>query len=242
MKKKKIGMIVLLGVLLCVSVIYLLGLLYFSKHFLPDTKLNEIEVSFLNQDETKELLSIVPVKVKLIEKDLNGTDLQEELELTGEQTDLHYELNEIADYQEPLTWFLGLFGNKKSECRQISGSYDKEELKSLINSLYCMQPENQKIPRDAHLELTEEGLKLVEADDGSYIEPEVLLNTIGDVLDQALNGGKLEEIDLGTETVGYRAYSGSASMSDRPEMRGSFVNRMCCRSVPEVTAFLAFTS
>ena len=190
-------MIVLLGMLLCVSVIYLIGLLYFSRHFLPDTKLNDIEVSFLNRDETKELLSIVPVKVRLIEKDLNGTEpVREELELTGEQTDLHYELYDISDYQDPLTWFLGIFGDKKRECRQISGSYDQKELKNLIQSLYCRQPENQKIPQDAHLELTEEGLKLLEADDGSYIDEKTLLNAIEDAINRALNGGILEEIDL----------------------------------------------
>ena len=52
MKKKQILLIIILSVITFVSVVYLAGLLYFRSHFLPGTKMNGVEVSFLNQEET----------------------------------------------------------------------------------------------------------------------------------------------------------------------------------------------
>ena len=198
MKKKKILALSMIGLLLFTAVLYLLGFLYFSRHFLPHTTLNGVETAFLNQEETEKMLAIMPVKLQVIEKDANGTDTVKEdlVLLNSDGIDLHYEIGEISGYQEALTWFLDLFKEKELNCRQISGSYDKEKLKGLLDDLYCMRKDNQHMPIDAHLELTKEGLKLVEAEDGSYIDPDLVRQMIENALDQALQGEELNEIDL----------------------------------------------
>ena len=115
MKKKQILLIIILSVITFVSVVYLAGLLYFRSHFLPGTKMNGVEVSFLNQQETQELLDLLPVKLLIKEKDREGKEtISEELELfNGDGMVLQYMAQKADHYQNATLWFLSLFQEKQ---------------------------------------------------------------------------------------------------------------------------------
>ncbi len=198
MKKKQILLIIILSVITFVSVVYLAGLLYFRSHFLPGTKMNGVEVSFLNQQETQELLDLLPVKLLIKEKDREGKEtVSEELELfNGDGMDLQYLAQTADHYQNAALWFLSLFHEKQLACDRIQGSYDKDVLSKAIDSLYCLQEENQIAPEAAHVAFEGNELKIAEASDGSLIRKERVLKEISVVLDQALLKGDLSVIDL----------------------------------------------
>ncbi|MBR4462702.1 MAG: L,D-transpeptidase [Erysipelotrichaceae bacterium] len=199
MKKKKILWIIILSVLSFLSVIYLTGFFYFRSHFLPGTKMNGLEVSFLNQEETQKLLDLMPITLRIDEKDKEGKDtIREELELSENGMDLHYLAQKIDHYQNPLTWFLSLFHEKELYCDTIVGSYSWESLSNAVDSLYCMRSENQMIPEIAHITFEGNSLKIVEANDGSLIRKDTVLQLIQEALDKALNGNGLSVIDLRT--------------------------------------------
>ena len=198
MRKKKILPILFCSILMLFAVLYLAGLFYFRSHFLPNTKMNGIEVSFLNEKETGELLDLIPVKLTVKEKDREGREtISEELELiSGQGMDLHYKMQKISHYQNPYLWFLSSFKEKQLFCDAIDGSYDKDALAGMTGTLYCMQEENRSIPEAAHIAYENNELKIVEADDGSLITKETVLAKISEALDKALNGEKPDVIDL----------------------------------------------
>jgi lipoprotein-anchoring transpeptidase ErfK/SrfK len=198
MRKKKILPILFCSILMLFAVLYLAGLFYFRSHFLPNTKMNGIEVSFLNEKETGELLDLIPVKLTVKEKDREGKEtISEELELiSGQGMNLHYAMQKISHYQNPYLWFLSSFKEKRLSCDTIDGNYDKDTLNGMIDTLYCMQEENWSIPEAAHIAYENNELKIVEADDGSMITKETVLAKISEALDKALNGEKPDVIDL----------------------------------------------
>ncbi len=198
MKKKQIPWIIVLSVIVFLAIFYLAGLLYFRTHFLPGTRMNGVEVSFLNQTETQKLLDLMPVRLMIDQKDREGKDtISEELELlNGDGMDLQYLAEKADHYQNVPLWFASLFNEKQLHCDKISGSYDKEILSSLVDKLYCLQVENQTAPEAAHIALIGHELKIIEASDGSFISKDQVLKLLGNALDQALQGEKLSAIDL----------------------------------------------
>ncbi|MBQ6559862.1 MAG: L,D-transpeptidase [Erysipelotrichaceae bacterium] len=198
MKKKQIPVLIILSIVTFLAVIYLTGLLYFSSHFLPGTTLNGTEVSFMNREETQDLLDLMPVKLVVDEKDKDGNDtISEELELHDmDGIDLHYVAQKIDHYQDAATWFLSLLNQKQLLCDKCEGSYSKDVLEKSISHLYCLQEENQRVPEAAHIAFEENELKIIDASDGSLISKEKVLQLISEALDKALSGETLSAIDL----------------------------------------------
>ena len=184
LNKKKL--IVILSIILAITSIYLIGLIYFSSHFLFSTTLENVDVSRLNVDKANELLSEVKPKLIIKEKDINGNELNEEIDLTTLDKSIKYDASYSLSKQSPLTWFIP--NKKELSCERITGTYTDKQLDAFIENLYCAKQENIKMPTDAHLDIVNGEVAEVESDNGSYISKDTLKKVIKEKIDAYMLG------------------------------------------------------
>jgi len=198
-KRKKLKTtILLLAVAISILLIYLLGMLYFKNHFFPSTSINQTDVSLLNIDETNDMLSILPVKIKVLQKDETGKEIIiEEINLSEDcDGDLKYDAGNLMESQSFLSWPIQLFQKHELECHKVYGRYDKEKLKEAALNLYCFKNEHINPPADTHIDYVNGILTVVDASDGSMIDQEKALEKILWETETFANGSNQSFIDL----------------------------------------------
>ena len=109
-KKKQISLICVLSFVLLLAGAYLFGLIYFQSHFMPNTYINNIDVSWLNASDVQDLTSMIPSKIYIIEKDADGKKAYKEMiDLTNEASaNLRHDINPLLERQDTALWFMSL--------------------------------------------------------------------------------------------------------------------------------------
>ena len=194
MMKRKINVILIL--LAIIALLYGAACFYFNSHFMFNTYVNGIDLSFDSLSQANEKLNAENPILKIKEIDLNGKIIEEELNLKDLDSSINYDAEDILDKQNPLLWFLSTFNKKDYTCSKLSGSYDESKVEKLINSLYCMKKDNIKKPNNAHLEINDGKLVIVEESDGSYIPDNVVKETITKAIEDYFVSLDNNEIDL----------------------------------------------
>ena len=192
-KTKKLIILILLGLLF---IIYIGGCFLFSNRFLFNSKINNNDVSFKTLQETNQILNNNPPVIKIIEKDINGNNINEEINLKELDSSINYDASDLLHKQNNYLWFLSFFNKSDKTCSKISGIYNNNKLNDLISNLYCLKPENIKEPVNAHLEIKDGGITLVSEDFGSYIKKETVTDLIKTTLDEFFISLDNNEIDL----------------------------------------------
>ncbi|MBQ2657292.1 MAG: L,D-transpeptidase [Erysipelotrichaceae bacterium] len=197
-KKKQIILICVLSFILLIAGAYLFGLIYFRSHFLPNTFINDIDVSMLNKEDAEELTSMIPSKIYIIEKDINGTDeYRDKIDLTNEASaKLSHDLLPLIEAQDTTLWFTSFFQPQQLESVSVFGEYDKEVYLKLLDNLYCFKDENIIKPTDTHIEYSDYRLRIVDGNDGCYIDKDTAVNKILEETDAFVNGSGINVIDL----------------------------------------------
>ena len=196
-RKSKLSLIIILSIFALLGLVYVGGLIYFSSHFLPNTYIENIEVSNMNlKDSNSVLLDIDPV-LKLIEKDKSGNgEYEETINLRDLDTSIAYDSKDVLKKQPIFAWIASFFNEYRNDCHMISGSYDDNKLNQLIKNLYCSKKENIVEPVDAHLTLQNGSVVLQDANDGSLIKENVLLETIKKTIDEMFEARDSSILDL----------------------------------------------
>ena len=197
-KKKQIILICILSFILLLAGTYLFGLIYFQTHFLPKTLINNIDVSLLNQQNAEELTSMIPSKIYIIERSSDGTkSYKEMIDLTNETSAaLTHDLQPLIEAQDTTLWFLSFFQPQQLESVSVYGEYDRQKLLKLLDNLYCFKKENIIMPTDTHIEYSDYRLRIVEGNDGCYIDKDIAVNRILEVTDAFVNGSGINIVDL----------------------------------------------
>lgn len=165
-----------LGILLA---IYLIGIIYFSFHFLPGSIVNGKEVGGMRISKAEDLIS-----QDLDSHVLTLVELEEEESIDPAEINLKIrvgkQISKACKSQGKASWPFRLFGKKKKTV-DLDISYDKEKLEEVINHLHCFTSENIVAPANAY----------IKAGDSKFqIEPEVFGNTVDrEALHKAIEHG-----------------------------------------------------
>ena len=196
-KKTQIRAIAVLSVFLTCALIYLAGFLFFSSHFLPNTYINEVNVSGLNKEAADLKLREVDPYLNITERNKDSSDtLVEKLDLRQLSENLSYDSSSLLAAQDKTKWFLSLFNQKRTICDKITGTYDADKISSLIKDLYCLQADNIVMPQDASIAIEGDKAVMKEAVEGSYIKEENVISMIRQGIDRYLKGESAENVDL----------------------------------------------
>ena len=124
-----------------IVIIYFIGVIFFSNHYLINTQINGIDVSLNNIDEAKLKIAKEIGNYELQLNERNG--MQESI--SGKDINLKYtgkseELKEIHKKQNNFLWIISIFiGNNIEE---DLFEYDEDKLLNIINNLTCINGPN----------------------------------------------------------------------------------------------------
>lgn len=172
-KKIVIGMIVFF--LLATGGLYGVGAYFFSNHFLPNSSVNGLDVSYKTVDSVQEHMADEIATYTLL---INEIDAKQE-KIVAEQIGIEYEENEdiaqLVKNQKRWTWFLSL-NNEKKYVTEAMTTYDKKKLKEAVNNLDCFK--DMQEPVDARIEETESGYEIVPEVEGNTLDAKKVLRQV----------------------------------------------------------------
>lgn len=170
--------------------IYAGGVFYFKTHFLPGSKVNGIDCSFLSEERAQEYMEKeVSVYTLAIDERNDGRE-----KLEGSEIGLTYVpdggIAELLSQQKTATWVLSL---PKGEKHQLDTgvTYDLEKLEEKMLSLNCFQEGNITAPQDASIQETDTGYEIVPEVIGDQLDRDKTLRALQDAVD-----GQQRELDL----------------------------------------------
>lgn len=190
MNKKKMVLIIVGCVLLCLAVCYVGVAVYFSKVFYLNTFINGVEVSNVIPEEVKATLERSMKNYEMTVATIDGT--REVLD--GKDFDFNYNFDEVDVLKEKeMGWFWPVkFFNRTDYEVQADYKWNEEKLNKKIDELQCMTQEMTP-PSNASLSIDENGLNLVEEVRGNTLKKEEVKTAIAEAMDKGETEINLEE-------------------------------------------------
>lgn len=190
-KKLFIGIISIIVIMLA---IYLGGTFYFKDRFLFGTVINGVKASCMTVEEVESELAsdLSQYFLNITGRDgtnetINGSDF-------GLTFDSKGKVQEIKDTQSNFKWILAPFKSKVLDNYQVA-SYKIEDLNSAIDSLSSVSGEDVIDPKNATVEYTEDGYKIVSEIIGNKINKEKLYSLANEAVLNNVKSLDLEALD-----------------------------------------------
>lgn len=183
--------IILLTVCIAAAAVYILGTVFYSRHFYARGTVFGIKLMNENVDSVKEKIS---QKVGAYQLEIVTRDGQEEI--TAEQIDLVYddqgELEDLMEKQNPFLWFL--MGATSKDDIPVNVAMDETKLRQVVDGLDCMQEENMTSPTDAHLEYKDGAFQIVSETLGNELDADKTYQSLRTALYDGENSVSLDEL------------------------------------------------
>ncbi len=149
-------------------IVYLAGAFYFISHFMPNTTINDMDVSGMTEEQAEKLLTDEVRKYKLSvigREDTGGSIAAEDIGLKPVFNGL---IGEFLDDENPLTWPLSLF-KKAGFASENVVDFDRNELQAALSALGLFS--DGRAPKDAYLSeySPETGYSVVAEDPGTAL-------------------------------------------------------------------------
>lgn len=179
---KRRVLLISIPVVILLIVIYIIGAVYFSRHFYGRDTVFGIKIARQTTEELKEQVKEKVKDYQLLLETRSGDET-----ITAQETELQFSDNgmieELLENQKALLWFAGLFG--KSEDISIQMEYDEALMNEKIASLDCMDEASMEEPVDAHLEYADGGFQIVKEDMGTLLDTDKI---VGKIIEAVVNG------------------------------------------------------
>ena len=192
--RKKIIGIVLLILLLLLAAGYIAVSVYYRSHFYNGTTINDIDVSNYSIEDVKNVITSGTDTYALTLEGRNG--VSEVIE--GSAIDLkpvwNGEVESLLEQQSGFAWLVKEFQPDAYKLETMIG-FDSEKLKSVLESLPFMKPENQVAPQDAAISeyIPQKGYELIPSQEGTTLKEEVLLAAMDEAIDSLAATLNIEE-------------------------------------------------
>ena len=173
-RKKRTGilrrsLLLALGVVLfLIIVIYVFFGIYFRSHFFYQTSIEDVDVGGKTAEQAVDELrsQVRDYLLTIYDRDGNqyqivGTDIEYDYKPMGEE-------EKLVSEQKSFLWPGKIAKNKKLSVDK-SISYDEDLLREEVMSFSCLQEENMKKPKDATIEMTDNGYELIPEEQGNYL-------------------------------------------------------------------------
>lgn len=203
---KRRFIMIAIPVVVLLMVIYIAGVIYFSKHFYGKDTVFGVNIARQTVEEVKTQVIDKVCGYQIIIDTRTGEEY-----ITADEIDLQYTdngmLEALLKKQKTLLWPTGIFG--QSEDIPIQMAYDDALMESRIEGLTCMNEELMKEPRDAHLEFVDGSFQIVKEDLGTTIDKET---TAAKLKTAILNGEEIMDLEA------FGCYSNPAVYADSPQL------------------------
>lgn len=171
---RRVG-IAALSIVGALAVIYLVGVLFFSMHFMPNTYVFEIDASFRTSDEVRDDISDT-IDGYSIEVKGHGLDLTLNSEDVGLAADVDATMDAIVASQDPWLWPADVFGMHDMTdalADALSATALSDALSAAVEEVNAesTSPENPKVQYDA----TVDAFVIVDEVAGTQIDPDRLI-------------------------------------------------------------------
>lgn len=177
------ALLIVLFLVLCGAYVY--GSWFFDSHYLPNTMLNEFDISFKTVNEVEELLNRKVQTYALAVDERNGGREK----ITSNDVGMEYrpgrELDDLLEAQNPYLWIIP--SNHMEEV-ELDFNVDKEKLKNAVESLKCFS--DMQAPVDARI-VYDDGFRVVEEKMGTQLDKE----QVQTLINSAIHYGKTS-VDL----------------------------------------------
>lgn len=176
-KKKKIGIIVLIAIL----AVYIIGAIFFHNRYLFGTKIGDKKISGKTSDQVEAILSDDAKNYELtLTGRKNFTD-----HIKGEDIDLRITLGDNLkkglESQNSLLWFLGASKDTKNLTADVS--YDSKKFKNAVDNLSCFDKKNIIAPENAKIVLNDKDEFIIKEEIyGTTVKKKVLTQKIQECL------------------------------------------------------------
>lgn len=169
------------------------GMSYFySDKFFPGTKINSFNCGDMTVEEAE---SLIRNKVEEYSLEVSSRNFDPQT-ITAEQIGYKYQsdgtVEQILKEQNPLLWVEGYIW-KRSYSVGENIVYDKEKVKTALESLECMKPENQIQPEDAYIEFQDTLFTIVPGSEGAAIDEEKALELLYAAIESTEESVNLEK-------------------------------------------------
>lgn len=192
--------ITLAVILIILALIYIGGARYFASHFMFHTTVNGEDVSLLTQSAFDDSISQrgSDYKLTITGRDsasdvINGTDIDYKAAATDEEKTLVASQNEW-------TWPLTLFSGNSIRT-DGSFTYDADKLDSAISALPMMQADNMTAPKNASIEITDDGYTVQKEEEGTTLKTDQVKSEIVKAVSEGTTQLTLTDDDYEAPTV-----------------------------------------
>ncbi len=212
--EQQIKKLLIYGIIILSLIAAYLGFsLYFKSHFYFGATINGISISGLSVNDAKLKLCNALENYALTITQRGGTSEQiksQDLSLSYNSLD---DLDRFIDSQNGYAWIGAIFS--KDNDRIIVTSYDSKLLKTQIENLSCVQPENMVKPQNPTFKYTDGSYVIIAENIGSKIDKHILYSCVADAV-SVMN----ESIDLEqTECYVKPAYTAASQKTLDVQMR-----------------------
>lgn len=166
---------IILGILIVLAAVYIVGCVYYSRHFYGGGTVFWIQMRNQTAESLKEQIiqKVGEYQLKIVTRDGEET-------ITADQIGLEYddqgEIEQLLEEQKTAAWFLMAASSK--EDRGVQMTVDETRLSEAVQGLSCMQEENMTAPTDAHLEYVDGAFAIQEETYGNQLEYDTVYNTV----------------------------------------------------------------
>ncbi len=202
-RKRRLIILLSIGLVLLLALIYLLISLYFKNHFYFHTEINGLKVGRMTAEEAKDKIAADVGDYLLTVYDRDG----EKYHIMGKEIDNHYlpdgSLEKALSEQNMFHWIPSLFQENRIDV-DTPMTFDAQKLKEAVAALPCFAEENVTKPVDAVLKRGENGYEIVP----EVLGNELILEKVVEAVEAAVTEGE------GTVTLTDDAYRKPEIFSD----------------------------
>lgn len=178
---------------------------YYKTHFMPGTRLGNLDVSKMTVAEVKQYTDNLSLKQKLFVVNRDG---QEEIPLSsfGFAMSVSTDLQKFMDQQNPYMWLLtSVHPLEKKIPVEINATYNDKILKEKIHDLSMISGPNVKPPVDAAVVKGMDGYEIRPEDNGNTLDEKAVVAEIKDYLekDEVIFSSLLQKHGISVDVVKY---------------------------------------
>ncbi|MBR4513413.1 MAG: L,D-transpeptidase family protein [Lachnospiraceae bacterium] len=211
-KKKKKGIrlwqLFIIVVLLTLTLVYFGGVLYFSKHFTPNSYMNGYNVGMCSVKEVEDKLALDRESYELNVYYIGG---EEKLKV-GQgslRTEFAAPVEDSLKLQNPFLWLGNIFSKDEFKAGYVA-KFDKGILREYINGLEFMDVDQMRPSKNATVEMKDGEVVVTKAEQGNRLD----IERTYEVIEQAINENA-HSVDL----YAYGCYVPPELTEDSPEIK-----------------------
>ena len=190
-KRKKIVKWVVISLLSVVLLVYLGGVIYFSKHFDGDTYINGYDVSYKSIDEVETIFDEEFAGYELTVEYNNATEIVK-LGDGGLDYDLVESVPNIKKNQNAFLWPFNLSQEDEFHVEYVA-KYDVESLKTYLDSFPCMQSSNMVKSDDAYVRMIDGEVVIIPDVTNTWLNKDMVYASVMEKLDTYENYVNIDE-------------------------------------------------